>query len=290
MCHISCYLVLDISHYHDTFTSVRAHDFNMASGLSLDRVSGLFSTHRTAAISTLGIAVAIPFAINDYRTYLSYGPGGLPYNITGWLITSILRVFSREQLSTSIYDDKKLSFTDEPGLLPTNFLSQRSSCRPRIGPHPVPQRQLEQLPSEEIRQKLIASFEQLGHQAQVKGLIEVRQSLFERQHSALFVSKTREWHSLAQQTRGEISHIHAGLDGSIHVVLHPTDCRRVIESGWGQRHGLDGVTVLKKIAGFSLPVNYVLIYAPRDEAEIEVAMMIVKASVGFMTGAREASE
>ncbi|KAF2712572.1 hypothetical protein K504DRAFT_372262 [Pleomassaria siparia CBS 279.74] len=258
----------------------------------MERIASFLASHRAAAVSTLsvlGIAVLVPLAIQDYRIYLSYGPGGLPYNIKGWLIANTLRLLSQEQLSTRIYSDLKLPFADMPGFLPAQF-PQRRSSRPKIGPHPAPQRQLEQLPDEVTRKELIIRFEQLGQQAQAKGLVEVRQSLFERQHSALFVSKARDWHSVAQQTRGEISHVHAGLDGSIHVSLHPTDCKRVISMGWGQRHALDGIAVLKKMVGASLPVNYLLIYAPRDEVEIEVAMTIVRASVDFMTWTRDTLE
>jgi hypothetical protein len=60
----------------------------------------------------------------------------------------------------------------------------------------------------------------------------------------------------------------------------------VLDAGWGQRHAFSGVNT-KRILGFALPVNYVLIYAPRDDAEVDVAIAIVKAAIAFMTGARE---
>src|SRR5262245_4898953 len=101
----------------------------MASSLTLDRFVQTFNatlrSHRTAAISTLGIALVLPFAVNDYRVYLSYGPGGLPYNVAGWLVTNVLRLFAREQLSTKAYEDKRLPFSREPGYLPTSFPPQR---------------------------------------------------------------------------------------------------------------------------------------------------------------------
>ncbi|KAF2785719.1 hypothetical protein K505DRAFT_380718 [Melanomma pulvis-pyrius CBS 109.77] len=262
----------------------------MASRLTLARAADLFAAHRTATLSALGIAIVLPLAVNDYRIYLSYGPGGLPYNIAGWLIANTLHLFGREQLSTRVYADKTLPFADQPGLLPAGFPPQRRSSRPKLSRHPVPQRQLDQLPDEAMREKLMARFAQLGQQAQALGLVEVRQSVLERQHPALFVSKARTWHSVARQTGGEIAHVHAGLDGTMHVSLHPADCKRVMDAGWGQRHGLDGVALLQKAIGVSLPVNYLLIYAPRDQAETEVAIAIVEASIGFMTGTRDALE
>lgn len=256
----------------------------------IGRLAEVFNTHRTASLSALGIAIAIPFAVKDYLTFMAYGPSGLPYNAGGWIVANIFRVLSAEQFSTSRYDDRSLPLADEPPFLPASFPPPRASSRPRIGPHPIPQRQLAQVPSEEVRQRLIEHFTKLGRRARERGLVEVRKSHYERRHDALYVSKTRQWHATAQATSGEIGHVHAGLDGSIHVVLHPADCKAVFEAGWGQRHALSGVQVLQKIAGFALPVNYVLIYAPRDDAEIKVAMAIVEASIGFMTGSREELE
>lgn len=250
------------------------------------QINELYRFHHTAVLSAVGVAVLVPFAINDYRTYLSYGPGGLPYNAFGWLLTNTLRLFSREQLSPKPYDNEKLPFADEPGCLPADFPPRRSSSRPKLGTHPVPQRQLEQLPSDEIRQELIDRFTQLGKEAEQKGLVEIKQSLFERQHKALFVSSARAQHAVAEQTRGEICHIHAGLDGSFHVVLHPNDCKKVFERGWGQRHAFSG-SDLNPILPVRIPVNYLLIYAPRNAAELDTAIAIIKAGVQFMAGTRE---
>ncbi|KAL1605370.1 hypothetical protein SLS60_004918 [Paraconiothyrium brasiliense] len=252
-----------------------------------EQLQKLVRSHRTMVFCTASAAVLLPFAVRDYQLYLSYGPGGLPYNAFGWLLANTLRVFSREQLSPKPYDDNKLPFADESGYLPTGFLPRRESPRPKLGSHPVPQRQLEQLPSADVRQELIDRFKQLGEDATEKGLVEVKQSLYERQHKALFVPSARHQHAVAQQTRGEISHVHAGLDGSVHVVLHPVDCKTIFEQGWGQRHAFSGAD-LNPILPVNIPVNYLLIYAPRNQAEVDTVMSIVRAGVQFMTGTREA--
>ncbi|KAI7758872.1 hypothetical protein LZL87_014175 [Fusarium oxysporum] len=57
--------------------------------------------------------------------------------------------------------------------------------------------------------------------------------------------------------------------------------KRVTESGWGQRHHLDGVGFAKLVFGWTIPKEYILLYAPRNKHEIRVAMEIVKASIGF---------
>lgn len=243
--------------------------------------------HPIATLASLAALVIVPLAVRDYFIYLSYGPGGPPYNVVGWLVANMLRPLSREQLSISPYHNTTLYLQDQPGHLPQSFPQRRGRSRPTIGPHPVPQRQLNQLPDAAIRQKLIARFHALGKVAQEKKLVEIKQSLLERHHSALFVSSSSQWHPVAQQTRGEIAHVHAEKDGSVHVVLSPEDCKMVIQKGWGQRHAFSGVEMLQKMAGFSLPVNYILVYAPRDEEEVEISMMIVKAAVRFMTGSQE---
>jgi hypothetical protein len=42
----------------------------------------------------------------------------------------------------------------------------------------------------------------------------MKQSLHERHHAALFVSKALKWDELTQQSCRELSHVHAGKDGS----------------------------------------------------------------------------
>lgn len=56
---------------------------------------------------------------------------------------ALLRLFAREQFSTAPYEDKKLPFSKEPSFLPADFPPARRSPRPRLGPHPIPQRQLD---------------------------------------------------------------------------------------------------------------------------------------------------
>lgn len=54
----------------------------------------------------------------------------------------------------------------------------------------------------------------------------------------------------------------------MHVVLHPENCVKVIQKGRGQRHPLSGVAALKTI------VNYVLVHVPRDDTEVDVALVV----------------
>lgn len=63
--------------------------------------------------------------------------------------------------------------------------------------------------------------------------------------------------------------------------------KKVIESGWGLRHPLDGAKTLKYLVGAMISTQYVLVYAPRNEEEIDIVIKVVKASIGYMTESRE---
>jgi hypothetical protein len=66
----------------------------------------------------------------------------------------------------------------------------------------------------------------------------------------------------------------------MHLVLHPADGRILLESGWGERHPLAKGGWFRRF----VPKEFVLLYAPRNEAEVEVAMKVVAASVWWVSG------
>lgn len=139
-------------------------------------------------------------------------------------------------------------------------------------------------------------------------LVKFQRSGQEAHADGLFLADHVTPNDLAKQTKGEIAHLHSGNDHSAHMTLHPADCefqqshhvipvlkkctdylagKKVIEAGWGQRHGFSGTPALS-ILSFgtkpNIPAEFLLVYAPRDEAEIETFMQIMAASVKFMTG------
>ena len=67
----------------------------------------------------------------------------------------------------------------------------------------------------------------------------------------------------------------------MHLTLHPLDVSIVLASGWGERHPLAG----KQIHGKKLlPSGFVMLYAPRQESEVETVMEIVKAGAWWVGG------
>jgi hypothetical protein len=66
-----------------------------------------------------------------------------------------------------------------------------------------------------------------------------------------------------------------------------TTGKKILDAGWGQRHGFSGTSAMSFLSLGTLPdipSEYILIYAPRTEAEVKTVMDIVAAGVKFMTG------
>lgn len=137
-------------------------------------------------------------------------------------------------------------------------------------------------------------------------IVKFQRSWQEAHADGIFLADNVPASDLAKQLKGEIAHLHSGNDHSAHMTLHPADCefpksqqiqnpadandhlgKKVIEAGWGQRHGFAGTSALR-ILSFgtkpNIPAEFLLVYAPRDEGELETFMQIMAASVKFMTG------
>jgi hypothetical protein len=69
----------------------------------------------------------------------------------------------------------------------------------------------------------------------------------------------------------EFAHVH--LDGSVHLCASDEATQTIVSSGWGEPHPLR-----------DQGVNEVLFYAPRDEAELEVAKRALAESYRYATG------
>lgn len=68
----------------------------------------------------------------------------------------------------------------------------------------------------------------------------------------------------------EFAHVHADDDGSLHAILPEPLRSDAIEAGWAEPHPLAGRP--------SVSPDTVMIYAPRDEAEIAVVVDLVRAA------------
>jgi hypothetical protein len=74
----------------------------------------------------------------------------------------------------------------------------------------------------------------------------------------------------------EFAHLHGATDGSLHLALPEAAAAQAIEKGWAEPHPLASQGVL--------PTNLVMVYGPRDEAELETVWQLVLASYEFARG------
>jgi hypothetical protein len=105
----------------------------------------------------------LPAAYRDYRTFKSYGQGGIPNNVIGWLIVRLLfQPFRGEMLDTEVYS-RRIDAAEGHGMGGDGYLTlskaqlatRSPQTRPEVGPHVVPQRQLTQVPDEDIMEVCI---------------------------------------------------------------------------------------------------------------------------------------
>ena len=214
-----------------------------------------------------GAAAAGMWVYRDYQKWRALGPGGLPYNFRGWMTTTQMRFHTCDPLDVSSF----VAFPDEAACL--SELPERRGPRPSVGAHPVPHRQLSQLPDEAMKQRIEALFD--ARVARQPKLVEYQRSYFEKRHPAVTLREPACGHPDAFLSRGEIAHTHPS-DGSMHMIFSRSDARAVIESGWGERHPLAGVML-------DLPATYLFIYPPRDEDELEITGRLLDAAIAHMT-------
>lgn len=116
----------------------------------------------------------------------------------------------------------------------------------------------------------------------------MRLSLYERHHPALFLcqdvlkSASSGLPNTAIVARGEIGHFHPDL--SVHLYVSPADARTLIEKGWAERHRLAVPKTSWVKNQYAVADTYLMVYGPRDEAEVECLQKMLIASMSFMSG------
>lgn len=153
-------------------------------------------------------------------------------------------------------------------------LPKRSGRRPQIIARTMPQRQKPEPITAETRSKLQSLMRTLG--AEHPELLEVKPSQAEgRSADGLYCKEGLSTRNPLAKDRilgNEIAHAHPA-DNSLHVWLSDVDARKVIESGWGMRFPLT----------FVAP-GLTMVYAPRNEEELETVERIVRAGVAWVSG------
>ncbi|MGY4952770.1 luciferase domain-containing protein [Streptomyces sp. G7(2002)] len=147
-------------------------------------------------------------------------------------------------------------------------LPERAGDRPETGPE-VPHLQFTQTSPPRIREEL-----RRWMAARLPHIITGRSEISAPSSWAVFldgVAPAEGARLLPPRGDAEFAHLHA--DGSLHLALDPADHAAFLASGWGERHPLS-----------HLGINVVMLYAPRDEAELAVAKKVIGASYRYATG------
>lgn len=208
----------------------------------------------------------------DYRAWLALGKGGLPANLGGWLRTTGFRIRKAPTTTTERYAPAIGVAGDLAAL---HDLPHRNGPRPTFAPWPVPHRQTDQFIGTEMRLAVEALFERVVNEHPEE--LEFSLSFYEKRHRAITSRHPEKGPEVARITHGEIAHVHPS-DGSIHLILSPSDATSAIEAGWAERHPMAGV-------GDALPDLYLAVYPPRDAVELAAVATLLDASVRYMTGA-----
>ena len=223
-----------------------------------------------AAVSTACL-VGATWTIRDFQQWKAFGTGGTPPTWKGYLRMSRLRI-GQLVSSDNLCDATPLS-ADGPRYL-RSPLPTRPGRRPQIISWTMPQRQKPEPVDPLVGGRLHSLMRAV--QAQHADLLTLSPSKTEgRTIDAIYAKPDLPTLNPLAKDRildHEIAHAHTA-DNSLHVWLSDPDARTVIEAGWGQRFPLKFVKS-----------GWIMVYAPRDNAEVDVVEQIVMAGVGWMTG------
>jgi len=71
----------------------------------------------------------------------------------------------------------------------------------------------------------------------------------------------------------EFAHVHPPHDGSMHMMLPRDAVEELLGKGWGEPHPMALIGVI--------PPTAVMVFGPRDDAEVEIIMRIIETSYRF---------
>lgn len=271
------------------------------------RNSFAYLQHNKLSVLTILLFPLFRYAYLDYQGWYALGGGGIPHNVFGWLVQSLLRLRASRNVRDSTCYDVAMKATE---LERTSFLDDQlpawTGNAPKTGVWVAPHRQLEQFASSEIKKvgiffcfffvsdQIVAlwpkflSWLDLSHiwqalQANLShindsnpGTFELGPSQIEGGAPALFISPKyyNTDHGGSSFSPREVFHSHCEAEGSSHAILSAADAKQVLDKGWGERHGISG-------KGLNIPLGYVMIFAPRSMQEVEVVGRIARAAARY---------
>lgn len=204
----------------------------------------------------------------DYEAWVALGVGGIPHTLEGYRMVKRLGSMMKDPLDAGRVAGDIGKSGDLRAL---EKLPKRKGTKPTIAPFAVPHRQTDQHNNEAIRKLQQQIFDDMA--ASKEYALEYKMSYLERNNPGLFLrDSTASNPTVVPVSHGEVGHIHH-FDGSMHIILSPSDTKTVIEAGWGELHGLAGDGRAAK--------TYMMIYSPRDKNELAITQKILEAAVKY---------
>jgi hypothetical protein len=204
----------------------------------------------------------------DYKNWVALGIGGIPHTLEGYRNMKELSKQMKDPLDVS---GLKQDIGKRGDISTLKNLPVRNGERPTIAPYPVPHRQMTQHNDSIIREKQKKVFDDAV--AASKGILIYKTSYLEKNSPGIFLQDSATGNkTVVLVSHGEVGHIHM-FDGSMHIILSPSDTKEVIEKGWGELHGLAGQGRAAK--------TYMMIYSPRDSKELEIVKKILEAAIKY---------
>ncbi|GAA1571303.1 hypothetical protein GCM10009678_62510 [Actinomadura kijaniata] len=140
---------------------------------------------------------------------------------------------------------------------------RRSGPRPTTTGREIPHDQLDQFSPPEIRAALVREAESLPGVFTGPSQVSEPSSLALRLHRP-----AGPWEAFLHPSPDEFGHIHRA--GFLHLTVPPPLVAALTGGGWAERHPIS----LRP----QWPDTIVMLYAPRDEAELAVAVAVLRAS------------
>ncbi|KAF2260580.1 hypothetical protein CC78DRAFT_536334 [Lojkania enalia] len=219
----------------------------------------------------VALAVAGLVVWYDFWAWKMTGTGGTPptwkgyWKIRRWGLWLLLH-------PQNLHDTSQIP-SDGPSYLTT--LPRRPGARPNITRWTLPQRQQREPITPPAHESLFSLMQHFATASPFAPYITSALSKTEGGTGpAIYVNRdVKSINPAAHKFFYEVAHVHP-TENSLHVYCSPRDARKVLEFGWGMRFP----------ASWLAPPSWIMVFAPRDEGEVEVVRGIVRAAVCFAVG------
>lgn len=104
---------------------------------------------RTGLIASAALlSLTLPWLIDNYRKFVDLGEFGIKSKPLGYVFAMLIHPFGSETTSTTMYDNDP---NQETWIRDPDSIPERRGDRPKTGWHSAPHRQINKIPSEDMK-------------------------------------------------------------------------------------------------------------------------------------------